>query len=163
MTDSPYVVASMGIMTRMGTPVLNKLAEGVEFVRCQHSVGRPLPLKGADSKSLNRVLFVICISFCNILYIFLPFILFPPFYFQLLWWTRGPATQKRCWYPTCPTPGRSSPSAVAMEGTLSLGKSALPCASPPASPKMKAGWLSTCWLECYVMIMTWVWIKEGLF
>lgn len=45
-TDSPYVVASMGIMTRMGTPVLNKLAEGVEFVRCQHSLGRPLPLKG---------------------------------------------------------------------------------------------------------------------
>uniref|UniRef100_A0A667ZSJ1 phosphoenolpyruvate carboxykinase (GTP) n=1 Tax=Myripristis murdjan TaxID=586833 RepID=A0A667ZSJ1_9TELE len=44
-TDSPYVVASMGIMTRMGTPVLNKLAEGVEFVRCQHSLGRPLPLK----------------------------------------------------------------------------------------------------------------------
>lgn len=47
-TDSPYVVASMGIMTRMGTPVLKKLAEGAEFVRCQHSVGRPLPLKGAN-------------------------------------------------------------------------------------------------------------------
>uniref|UniRef100_A0A672G716 phosphoenolpyruvate carboxykinase (GTP) n=1 Tax=Salarias fasciatus TaxID=181472 RepID=A0A672G716_SALFA len=44
-TDSPYVVASMGIMTRMGTPVLNKLAEGEEFVRCQHTLGRPLPLK----------------------------------------------------------------------------------------------------------------------
>uniref|UniRef100_A0A3B4VER7 phosphoenolpyruvate carboxykinase (GTP) n=1 Tax=Seriola dumerili TaxID=41447 RepID=A0A3B4VER7_SERDU len=44
-TDSPYVVASMGIMTRMGTPVLKKLAEGVEFVRCQHSLGRPLPLR----------------------------------------------------------------------------------------------------------------------
>lgn len=45
-TDSPYVVASMGIMTRMGTPVLQKLAEGAEFVRCQHSLGKPLPLKG---------------------------------------------------------------------------------------------------------------------
>uniref|UniRef100_A0A8C4DXD3 phosphoenolpyruvate carboxykinase (GTP) n=1 Tax=Dicentrarchus labrax TaxID=13489 RepID=A0A8C4DXD3_DICLA len=44
-TDSPYVVASMGIMTRMGTPVLQKLAEGEDFVRCQHSLGRPLPLK----------------------------------------------------------------------------------------------------------------------
>ncbi|CAG5895775.1 unnamed protein product [Menidia menidia] len=44
-TDSPYVVASMGIMTRMGTPVLKKLSEGAEFVRCQHSLGRPLPLK----------------------------------------------------------------------------------------------------------------------
>uniref|UniRef100_A0A8D3BE78 phosphoenolpyruvate carboxykinase (GTP) n=1 Tax=Scophthalmus maximus TaxID=52904 RepID=A0A8D3BE78_SCOMX len=44
-TDSPYVVASMGIMTRMGSPVLNKLAEGEEFVRCQHSLGRPLPLR----------------------------------------------------------------------------------------------------------------------
>uniref|UniRef100_A0A671VK24 phosphoenolpyruvate carboxykinase (GTP) n=1 Tax=Sparus aurata TaxID=8175 RepID=A0A671VK24_SPAAU len=44
-TDSPYVVASMGVMTRMGTPVLNKLAEGEDFVRCQHTVGRPLPLK----------------------------------------------------------------------------------------------------------------------
>lgn len=53
-TDSPYVVASMGIMTRMGTPVLNKLAEGEEFVRCQHTLGRPLPLKGTKSKHLNE-------------------------------------------------------------------------------------------------------------
>lgn len=44
-TDSPYVVASMGIMTRMGAPVMDKLAQGAEFVRCQHSLGRPFPLK----------------------------------------------------------------------------------------------------------------------
>lgn len=55
-TDSPYVVASMGIMTRMGTPVLNKLSEGAEFVRCQHSVGRPLPLKGNILRARDELL-----------------------------------------------------------------------------------------------------------
>ncbi|XP_005147610.1 phosphoenolpyruvate carboxykinase, cytosolic [GTP] [Melopsittacus undulatus] len=44
LTDSPYVVASMRIMTRMGTDVLKALNNG-DFVKCLHSVGCPLPLK----------------------------------------------------------------------------------------------------------------------
>ena len=42
LTDSPYVVASMRIMTRMGSAVLEAMGDGAPFVPALHSVGKPL-------------------------------------------------------------------------------------------------------------------------
>jgi len=50
LSDSPYVVVNMHIMTRVGSKVMDLLNSGWDFIPCMHSIGAPLEPGQEDSK-----------------------------------------------------------------------------------------------------------------